>query len=143
MSAVVAAARAWIGTPYLHQASCRGAGADCLGLVRGVWRDLHGAEPVDVPAYTPDWSEPQQAETLWEAAARHLVPCEGRDMAPGDVLLFRMRDSGVAKHLGIVGAVAPHPTFIQAYGGHSVVESALSAPWQRRVVARFAYPTGD
>ena len=33
--AIVAAARTWIGTPYEHQASCRGAGTDCLGLLRG------------------------------------------------------------------------------------------------------------
>ena len=33
---IVMAARGWIGTPYVHQASCRGAGADCLGLIRGV-----------------------------------------------------------------------------------------------------------
>ena len=36
---IVDLARGWIGTPYLHQASCRGIGCDCLGLVRGVWRD--------------------------------------------------------------------------------------------------------
>ena len=30
--AVIAAARAWIGTPYLHQCSTQGAGTDCLGL---------------------------------------------------------------------------------------------------------------
>jgi len=35
-------ARAWIGTPYVHQGSAPGAGADCLGLVRGVWRGLYG-----------------------------------------------------------------------------------------------------
>jgi hypothetical protein len=35
MSPAVEIARGWIGTPYLHQASRRGAGADCLGLVRG------------------------------------------------------------------------------------------------------------
>ena len=34
--AVIAAARGWIGTPYLHQASLKGVGTDCLGLVRGV-----------------------------------------------------------------------------------------------------------
>ena len=35
---IVAAARGWVGTPYRHQASLKGIGADCLGLVRGVWR---------------------------------------------------------------------------------------------------------
>ena len=54
MSRSVEIARGWLGTPYLHQASVRGAGADCLGLVRGVWRELCGVEPVAVPPYTPD-----------------------------------------------------------------------------------------
>ncbi|RDD95564.1 peptidase, partial [Paracoccus pantotrophus] len=31
MSAVVQAARGWIGTPYVHQGSAKGAGTDCLG----------------------------------------------------------------------------------------------------------------
>ena len=56
--ACVAEARRWIGTPYLHQASVRGAGCDCLGLLRGVWRAVYGSEPEAVPAYTADWSEP-------------------------------------------------------------------------------------
>ncbi|EKE43643.1 hypothetical protein OCGS_2375 [Oceaniovalibus guishaninsula JLT2003] len=140
MSAVVAAARGWIGTPYLHQASCRGAGADCLGLIRGVWRELQGAEPVAMPPYTPDWSEPQREERLWRAAARHLVPCDDRPIAPGDVLLFRMREGGVAKHLGIAAGTGELPTFVHAYSGHGVIESALGAPWRRRIVARFAFP---
>ena len=38
------AARAWLGTPYRHQASVKGVGADCLGLVRGLWREVAGAE---------------------------------------------------------------------------------------------------
>ena len=67
---IVAAARGWIGTPYVHQASRRGAGSDCLGLLRGVWREVLGAEPEAVPAYTMDWSEPQGEERLWIAARR-------------------------------------------------------------------------
>ena len=47
---IVAAARARSGTPYHHQASCRGAGADCLGLVRGVWREIHGRD-AELPPY--------------------------------------------------------------------------------------------
>lgn len=32
---IIDAARDWIGTPYVHQASAKGAGCDCLGLLRG------------------------------------------------------------------------------------------------------------
>jgi NlpC/P60 family putative phage cell wall peptidase len=136
----VAAARGWIGTPYVHQASQRGAGTDCLGLLRGVWREVRGREPELVPPYTADWSEPQRQESLWQAAERHLVPKPLSDAAPGDVLLFRMRAGAVAKHLGIMAEVGASPSFIHAYSGHAVLESPLSAPWARRIVARFAFP---
>ena len=42
---IVAETRGWIGTPYRHQASLKGVGCDCLGLVRGVWRACVGDEP--------------------------------------------------------------------------------------------------
>lgn len=137
---VVAEARSWLGTPYRHQAAVKGAGADCLGLVRGVWRSLHGNEPEEVPPYTPDWSEPSRDELLWRAAMRHLLPRDGRVPLPGDVILFRMRDGSVAKHLGIAAESGPSASFVHAYSGHGVVESPLSAPWARRIVACFAFP---
>lgn len=138
--AVVAEARAWLGTPYRHQASCRGAGADCLGLVRGVWRALYGHEPAPVPAYTADWSEPARDEVLLRAATAHLVALRIEAARPGDVVLFRMRAGAVAKHLGILAATGSAPTFIHAYAGHGVVESSLSAPWRRRIVGAFMFP---
>lgn len=137
---IVTAARGWIGTPYRHQASCRGAGTDCLGLLRGVWREVLGHEPERPPAYSMDWSEPSRDEALWRAAQRHLRPKPIHDAAPGDVLLFRMRDGAVAKHLGIAGRVGTAATFIHAYSGHAVVESPLTPPWARRIVARFSFP---
>jgi NlpC/P60 family putative phage cell wall peptidase len=96
-AAGVAEARGWIGTPYVHQASVRGAGADCLGLVRGVWRAVRGEEPETPPPYTPDWGESGGREVLMAAALRWLVPVDAPQ--PGDVILFRMREGGIAKHL--------------------------------------------
>jgi NlpC/P60 family putative phage cell wall peptidase len=137
---VVTEARGWIGTPYVHQASCRGAGTDCLGLLRGVWRCLYGAESVAVPPYTADWGEAGGRELLLAAAQALLEPVV--TPAPGDVLLFRMREGSIAKHLGIAAEVGPAASFVHAYTGHGVVESPMSAPWSRRVVARFAFPEG-
>lgn len=137
---VVRAARSWIGTPYRHQASLRGAGTDCLGLLRGVWREVIGPEPEAVPPYTPDWDEAARREVLAQAAARWLVPVAAGGEGPGQVLLFRMSDGAVAKHLGITARQAGVETFIHAYSGHGVVESPLSAPWARRVAARYGFP---
>jgi NlpC/P60 family putative phage cell wall peptidase len=57
-----------------------------------------------------------------------------------DVILFRMRDGGVAKHVGLQAETGSWPSFIHAYSGRGVVESALTPPWARRIVARFAFP---
>jgi len=137
---ILCAARGWLGTPYRHQASCKGAGCDCLGLLRGLWREVLGAEPEAVPAYSMDWSEPAGDEQLWRAAMRHLQAKPLVEEAPGDVLLFRMRSQGVAKHLGVAGRIGAQATFIHAYLGHGVVESPLTSPWWRRIVARFEFP---
>ncbi|MEO1639733.1 MAG: NlpC/P60 family protein [Pseudomonadota bacterium] len=137
-NAIVAEARAWLGTPYAHQASTKGVGCDCLGLIRGIWRAQYGAEPCPIPAYTPDWSEPQGDEALLNAAQTYLHPATDTE-APGDVLLFRMARGAVAKHLGILSLSGNTPHFIHAYAGHGVVESPLSAPWARRIVARFTF----
>lgn len=143
---IAKAARDWIGTPYVHQASCRGAGCDCLGLIRGIWRAHCAQEPAPLPPYTMDWSEPQAEERLWQAALCYLRVKPLSACEVGDVLLFRMRAGAVAKHLGIQSATgAPEvpqgqPRFIHAYSARGVVESALTGPWQRRIVARFAFP---
>jgi len=138
--AIVTTARGWISTPYVHQAATRGAGCDCLGLIRGVWAEVSGSALIKVPPYTPDWSEPQGDEALWRAASDRLIPKQRCDAAPGDVVLFRMRQGAVAKHVGLQAQTGEYPTFIHAYQGHGVLENALSAPWQRRLVARFAFP---
>ena len=135
---VLTRARAWIGTPYRHQASCKGAGTDCLGLLRGLWREIYGAEPRAVPAYTADWAEPTGREELLEAAQAILLPVPVSDARPGDVLVFRMRPGAVAKHLGILAEA--QAAFIHAYSGHGVVTSPLSAPWQRKIAAIFRFP---
>lgn len=62
-----------------------------------------------------------------------------RRLAPGDVLLFRMRQGAVAKHLGVVSHTGDAPRFIHAYDRHGVIESPLSGPWAKRIVARFAF----
>jgi len=136
-SAIVAEARAWIGTPYRHQASLKGVGCDCLGLVRGVWRALLGVEPQAAPAYSRDWAEATGAEALADAARRHLIEIATDDFAPGDVLLFRYRDRFPAKHAAIVGAPT---TMIHAHDGAAVAEVAIAPWWCRRLAYAFRFP---
>lgn len=134
---VVAAARRWIGAPYRHQASALGAGADCLGVVRGVWRELIGPEPEPPPPYARSWAEDGAGELMLAAAERWLVPAPGERIAAGDVVLFRVSRGGAAKHCGI--ATGPC-AMVHAYDGHAVAETPIPEVWVRRVVARFRFP---
>ncbi|MEQ1712282.1 MAG: NlpC/P60 family protein [Hyphomicrobium sp.] len=137
---VVRAVRGWIGTPYHHQASVKGVGTDCLGLVRGVWREIHGCEAEMPPAYSRDWAEADGRETMIEAARRHLVEIEPDAAGPGDVLVFRLRPGTVAKHAGVVVTAA---TMIHAMEGRPVAEVPLGPWWRRRIAAAFSFPGGE
>lgn len=135
--AIVAAARGWLGTPYHHQASVKGVGCDCLGLIRGLWRELHGPEPETLPAYTRDWGDVTGSEPLLAVARRHLLPLASVDLAqPGDMLVFRMQ-AGVAKHAGML---TDDEHFIHAVEELGVTEVALTRWWRRRLVAAFSLP---
>jgi NlpC/P60 family putative phage cell wall peptidase len=134
---IITAARGWIGTPYRHQASLKGVGADCLGLVRGVWREVVGAEPEAPPAYAPGWAEEGGGEAMAEAARRHLTEIPCTDFMPGDVLLFRWRGHLPAKHAGIA---SDDGHMIHAQEGAAVTEIALSQWWLRHLAFAFRFP---
>ena len=134
---VVAEARAWIGTPYLHQASLQGVGCDCLGLIRGVWRNVFGEEPEAMPAYSRDWAETRDEDTLVQAARRHLDEISPVERSPGDLLVFRWKRGRPAKHLAILTS----PThFVHGYEHGGTVESPLSDWWIQRLAHVFRFP---
>ncbi len=134
---ILAEARSWVGTPYRHRASLKGHGADCLGLVRGVWRELIGPEPEALAPYAPDWAEAGRHETLAQTARRHMRRLPLADARPGDVLLFRFRAHLPAKHIAIL---ANDARIIHAYDGANVCEGTLSPWWRRRIAFAFAFP---
>jgi len=138
---IIKATRRWIGTPYHDQASVRGVGCDCLGLLRGVWRDVVGPEPLDdtrsVPPYSRDWGEMGPTEVLAEAARAAMAEIPIANTRTGDVILFRMRAGAIAKHCGILSG---NNRFIHAYERTGVIEELLTVSWQRRVAFAFRFP---
>jgi NlpC/P60 family putative phage cell wall peptidase len=137
---VVSVARKWLGTPYHHQASIRGVGCDCLGLLRGVYREVMGSEPEAPPPYSADWAEALGREILIEAVARYMEKIELVDAREGDTLIFRMADGVIAKHCGIL--TGPD-TMIDSVEGVGVCETHLNMRWVRRVAAVFRFPGID
>lgn len=149
---VIAVARSWIGTPYHDQASTKGAGCDCLGLIRGVWREVVGAEPGLLPPYSRDWGETTGREVLLEGARAHMIEVPlatlagtasggsgavGMGAAAVALVLFRMQRGAVAKHCGILTGTG---TLIHAYERLGVVEVPFTSAWSRRAAAAFLFP---
>ena len=135
--AVLAEAATWVGTPYRHQGTRKGVGCDCLGLVRGIWREVYRSEPETPGPYAPDWAETGGGDRLIEAARRHCVEKPVAEGEPGDLIVFRWRPRHAAKHLGILLA---RDSFLHAYEGHAVMVSALVPQWRRRIAGIFAFP---
>lgn len=133
---IVDSARKWLGTPYRHQASLCGVGCDCLGLVRGVWRELVGPEPEPMRPYSPDWAEAGGAESLVELGERCFAPVPDQQWRKGDVLVFRFFEGMPAKHLAIATDAG---RMIHAHDGACVTEAAIGL-WRRRIARVFAFP---
>lgn len=133
---VVAEARAWIGTPWHHQAAVKGVGCDCTGLVRGVIGTFRELPPELIRmsyARVPD------GVTLLRLCRQHLHEVPASDAQPGDVLAFRYNQH--PQHLGIAadyvhGGLSMIHALDQA-GRGKVVEHRLDATWRRRIVGVF------
>jgi NlpC/P60 family putative phage cell wall peptidase len=134
---IVRLARGWLNTPYRHQASLKAVGCDCLGLIRGVWRERFGDEPEMPPAYSPDWAEAGLEETLARAGRRHLIEIPPLVFEAGDVLLFRWKPNLPAKHAGIA---TTRNHMIHAQEGAMVSEVPLSTWWLKNLAFAFRFP---
>ena len=134
---VINTARSWLGTPYHDQASLRGVGCDCLGLARGVWREVVGDEPFPIPPYSRDWGETGPREVLADGAREMMPEVPVQSAGPGALILFRMMPRAIAKHVGIL--TGPD-TFLHAYERLGVIEEPLTPAWRRRIAFAFLFP---
>ncbi len=116
------AAQGWLGTPYVLGAALRGAGCDCVGLIRGVWSDLTGNPAPPPPPWRQDWAN-SSARPLVAAARKYLHPIPLDHARPGDVVVLRIGGTREA-HCGIL---AMDGNFIHAMEGHGVVCVPFSA----------------
>lgn len=147
---VIRIAREWIGTPYHHQQSLKGVGTDCLGVLRGIWRELYSTEPEMPPAYSQTWGDFTDRETMLEAAERNLdklAMAESKrvlrlglgELPLGCVLFFRPRASSIAKHCAVLVSRDEDGTMVHAYSGVGVRETSVGV-WGNRIAGVFAFP---
>lgn len=104
----VAAARAWLNTPYIKGARIRGAGCDCETLIEAYLIEIGAATGFDLPVYSQDWfcnteeecyrNELSKVATcVWEGRCLGTPPAQ-----PGDIAIFRVAGSRVYNHGAIV-----------------------------------------
>ncbi len=126
---IVAAARACIGTPFVHQGRIPGVALDCAGLVVAVAESV-GVEYADHAGYGRN-----PANGLLESVL-DVQPFLTRvfDRKPGDVLL--MRFAGEPQHL----AIFTGDNIIHSYESvGKVCEHRMADVWAVRIVRVYRF----
>lgn len=98
---ILAHARAWIGTPFVPRGDLRGAGADCIGLIRGVSAELTGVR-VPAPPWRSDWAT-GGGEPIMGGLVAHVVPVALSAARPGNIITYRVGKTRAA-HVAILTA---------------------------------------
>ncbi|MEM6382498.1 MAG: NlpC/P60 family protein [Pseudomonadota bacterium] len=133
---IAAEAVRWIGTPYCHQGSTRQVGADCLGLLVGVWSQVTAQHFNLMRTEQRDWASHAKGEPLLDGLNAHLLPINADQAGAGDVIALRWRARWPASHLAILMGDG---SIIHAYEGGRVVRSNVSA-WRSNIAAIFRFP---
>lgn len=143
---VVAEARSWVGTPYVHQHRTKGHAVDCVGLVIGV-----GLAAGVLPTWTPEAWAPHQSygraanpAHMSRAIEEFLLPLYPADAAaaPDGTIAFMAWRRDLPMHVAILASMPDgRRTMIHAYPqARRVVEHGFAAEWPDRVVSLWTYP---
>ena len=145
-AAVVAEAREWMNTPFMHQQEIKGVGVDCGGLIRGVSVAL-GLLPPDYRLRMPPSIQAYQMEPYGDIGEKmcdhYWIRKPLREALPGDVVTFQW-----------LGGPARHAAFITDYPNagwfglvHSlnfnpgrVCEHRFDDTWKKRVISAYSLP---
>jgi NlpC/P60 family putative phage cell wall peptidase len=132
---IVRQARTWLATPYQHQARCKGAGVDCIGLIASVAKELELSQ-FDSHCY----GRIPNGQELITALKTHAIELPANSpWLPGQILALRFDIE--PQHAAILAQHGDQLTMIHAYShAQCVTEHRLADVWRARVVARFDFP---
>lgn len=132
----VAAARAWLGTPFHAHANVRGAGVDCVHLLGSLYVETGLLTRFNFPKYALDGGSHSTVSLAleWLNACPSFAPfaaTHDRTLHVGDLLVFSYRTT--PWHVGSC-IDAKGGTFIHAIYGAGCCESRLSErTWGKRL----------
>jgi cell wall-associated NlpC family hydrolase len=87
--AVVAEARSWLRTPYVHMGRRKGAGVDCATLLCEVFERARIVPHIELDWYPPDWYLHRDEERYLAMVARYAGAVVNRSPLPGDIALYK------------------------------------------------------
>lgn len=125
---IVAEAREWEGTPFVHQGRVKKIGTDCVGLIIGIAKNLSLSQ-FDIRNYSmrPD---PVMMRRLLDTNMQRIG---FHELLPADVIYFRV---SVAQHLALVTEISPLMKIIHAYSrdvAMRCLEQPLGTFWTKRI----------
>ncbi|MGH8520140.1 MAG: NlpC/P60 family protein [Gammaproteobacteria bacterium] len=133
---LIAAARTWLQTPYRHQASVKGLGADCVGFLRGAAVEAGVITPELAESLPTDYSRQPAGGELRRRMGELLMPAPLENLRPGDLLLIRFARED--QHVAMLTVVEPEPYVIHC-GRQGVVEHRLDSVWTSRVTRAYRF----
>ena len=136
-AAIVAEARTWCGTRWHHGQSVKGAGADCIGLIVGVARELgiQEAAKFDASAEIRGYGREPDPAMIQRACSAFLTP--SRELLPGNILYLRVPKVAHPIHFALVADGGRMIHSIVTVG--KVVEHRLDDVWRQRIAQVFSY----
>lgn len=135
--AVVAAGRAWLGTPYHHDAAVMGAGVDCARFLLEAFIGAGLIERFKPEPYSSQWHLHRGEEIYAETVVRFAAEIPATPPYPvATVLLFR--HGRTFSHSALVTA---WPRIIHAYAAARQVEEVdiTGTPLVERAMRAFDY----
>lgn len=138
---VVDEARTWLGTPWHHQAMRKGVGADCVGLLAGIARELDIFD-ASLPMRDPllrGYGRDADPEKLALACSTYLDRTD-KKLKLGRVLFLRVPMAVYPQHFALVSREDP-PYMIHAAALHPkcVVEVRIDRQCLARIVRVFKF----
>lgn len=137
---LVIEARQWVGTPFKHQASLKGIGCDCIGLIAGVAREMgfKDAERFKNDVRFRGYARTPEPTMLQTAVSEYLEPVDRDTAEPGDIMLFRFKDE--PQHFAMLVERGFDRYMVHSYmQARGVVENRIDDKWRGRMVGAYKY----
>lgn len=127
---IVAAARAWVETPYHHMGRVKGHGVDCYGVIEMVGRSLGVYIPQGILySRIPDEKE------LLRYMDTYAIRISIGEAKPGDIVILpylnKLRHMAILTEQGMIHAHEP---------SGKVVEHVVNDAWRRLFRRAYQYP---